>query len=42
MTPQEAFQNWLLPYAKIGLGLVALAIGVMLVVATISARERQD
>ena len=31
MTPQEGFQSWLLPYAAIGLGLVALAIGAILV-----------
>ncbi len=42
MTPQEAFQSWLLPYAAIGLGLLVLAIGAILVVATTTAKKRQD
>ena len=37
MTAQEAFQSWLLPYAAIGFGLVAAALGTLVVVALISS-----
>ena len=37
MSPHEAFINWLLPYAAIGLGLlltIAVAVGIAAVTST--------
>ena len=42
MSPHEAFVNWLLPYAAIGLGLLLTIAVVVGIVAVTSTKRRDD